>query len=163
MEPVAQIITPPLLCLSFTVGGIEYTRTDTLALGRARLLEKFLVELQFESTYRGVLSTFDKGWEELNAGRISDGIFSFGLMREKLNLIGSNRHIPAEIVGLFYNAPGEDCTTYQHGAFTEKVYTSWAPMDSNWLKKKALHLLTTFETDYPPESETTTAPGPAQP
>lgn len=147
LEP--GILSPELNGPAFTVGGVTYTRTQTLTLARGRLLEKFLTELQFEASYRGLLGTFDKGWAALNAGRIGDGIFQFGLMREKLNIIGATRVIQAEIVGLFYNAPGEDPGSFDFEQFSRKVYTAWGAVDRDFFMQQALSLLSATASHYP--------------
>ena len=159
MEPgIVAIIQPALGCSSFEVGGVTYTRTDTLALGRGRLLQKFQTELQFDTTYRGVVDTVGKARAELNAGRWADGLYSFGQLVEKVNIIGANRVRAAEIVGLFYNAPGEDPTTYDHVAFTEKVYTAWGAVDLDFFTTAALLLLARTSTHYQLAPEEQPAP-----
>lgn len=145
------IISPELDCVSFEIAGVLYRKTDTLALGRGRYLEKFLTELQFEASYRGIVDAFNKGWAELNAGKLADGLFNLGLMRQKLNIVGMSRTIEAELLGLWFVAPGEDATAYDHTAFTEKVYgpNGFARLDRDFIKKKAFQLLTTTESRYP--------------
>jgi hypothetical protein len=152
MEPgvvTPAIVQPEIGCASFEVNGVVYTRTESLAVGRARLLQKFQTELQFDTTYRGVLEGIAKAKADLNAGRLLDGMTAFGNLVEKLNLIGANRLRAVEVAGLFYNAPDEDPTTYDHAAFTEKVYTAWGAVDADFFTLTALSLLARTSTRYP--------------
>jgi len=149
-ELTPGIISPELDCPAFVVGDTVYTRTATLTVARGRYLGKLLTELHFGAGYRGLLETFDKGWAALNAGKLGDGIFQFGLMREKLNLIGANRLVEAEIVGLFYNYPGEDPGEFDYAELSQKVYTEWAAVDKDFFFAQALALLTTTAAHYPP-------------
>ncbi len=144
-----DILSPEIGCESFEVNGLTYTRTDTLAVGRARLLQKFQVELQFDTTYRGLLDGVTQARADLNAGRLLDGMVAFGNLVEKLNLIGANRLREAEICGLFYNAPDEDPTRYDHAAFTDKVYSRWEGIDQDFFTYSALALLGRTSTRYP--------------
>ncbi len=144
------ILSPEIGCTSFTVGGTVYTRTDTLAVGRARYLQKFQVELQFDASFRGIVEGVSKARADMNAGRLLDGLTAFGNLVEKINIIGANRLRAAEICGLFYNAPGEDPTGYDHAAFTEKVYTAWGAVDADFFTLTALSLLGRTSTHYPP-------------
>ncbi len=142
------IISPPLGCLSFEVDGVVYKRTPTLALGRARIFERMLLELQFGATTKGIVETFMEGYSLLNASKWADGITKFGLLKEKLNLLGANRILQAEIVGLFYNAPGEDSSTYVLADFQEKVYTAWRAVDRDFFISQCYLLLTSTESRY---------------
>lgn len=160
MEPVLnQIISPPLDCLSFEVGGVVYTRTDTLALSRARILQRFQTEMLFDVTLRGLVDTVTATRADLNAGKLADGLYKFGQLVEKVNLIGTNRVRQAEIVGLFYNAPGEDPTSYDFTAQQQKVYEAWGAIDGDFFTPQAYALLLRTPTHYPLPPETA-APNP---
>lgn len=164
MEPTPavtpEIIRPNLGCRSFDVDGVTYTRTDSLALGRHIILQRFQVELLYDTDIPGIQKTVQAAIEAFNANKSFDGVYQLGALRDKMDLIGSNRMRQAEITGLFYLAPGEDPTTYDHGAMLDKVYKQWRAVDRDFFTASAFHLLLHTESHYPPLPA---APGPKTP
>ncbi|GAB2865973.1 hypothetical protein [Hymenobacter ruber] len=151
MEPVTPpaIISPPLNCDSFEAGGVTYTRTPTLALGRARLLQRFQTELQFNMGIPAVQRALVEVVADLNGLKLVDGCAKLRRLMDGADLLGANRMREAEIVALFYNAPDEDPTTYDHAAITRKVDTAWGAVDADFFTRQAFAQLLRTSTHYP--------------
>lgn len=160
-EPVTPaIISPDPDCLSFEVGGVVYTRTPTLALSRARILQRFQTEMLLDTRLPGLVKSIDETAAALNEGKLLDGLHLFGQLRDKVNLIGANRVREADICGLFYNAPGEDPTAYDFNAQQAKVYEAWAGVDVDFFTWQAYALLLRSPTAYPLPPAAPAAPAP---
>jgi hypothetical protein len=152
MEPGAltpTIITPPLDCESFEVNGVVYTCTSTLALGRARLLQRFRTELQFNLTIAGVQQSLMQMREFLKASNHYDSCVLLDKLIDGSNLIGANRIREAEIVALFFIAPDEDPTTYSYESIKQKVETAWRAVSDDFFTRKAVLLLLRTSGPYP--------------
>ncbi|MBF9140847.1 hypothetical protein [Hymenobacter properus] len=164
MEPVTPtIISPPVDCESFTTpDGTTYTRTDTLALGRARLLQRFQTELQFGTSIPALQKLVMETYAAYNSRRDVDGAQLLGSLKDRLDLLGQNRMREAEIVALFYNAPDEDPTSYDHAAITQKVNVAWRAIDADFFTHAAFKLLLRTATHYP-SLENLATPEPSAP
>jgi len=144
LEP--GIISPELDCESFVVDGVVYTRTTTLTVGRARILEKLTAELQYGCSFVDAIKAYMAAKADLNAGKLADGLFKFGQFGERLDIIGMNRMPKAELVGLFYNAQGEDPADLS--GLKDKVYTAWRAVDRDFFSSQAFQLLTSTRSHY---------------
>lgn len=152
MEPgaiIPSIITPPLDCESFEVNGVTYTCTSTLALGRARLLQRFRTELQFNLTIAGVQQQLVEMRAAFNGQRYVDGCVLLDKLMDGTDILGQNRIREAEIVALFFNAPDEDPTAYSYDAIKQKVETAWRAVADDFFTRKALLLLLRTSAVYP--------------
>jgi hypothetical protein len=139
---------------SFTVDGITYTRQDEISVSKAKVLQRLQLELAYDTSLAGIISTADKGWAALNAGRIGDGIYEFGRLRESLNAVGNGegRRSDINIVGLFYTYPGEPLH-YDHALFMEKIRRWEGRVASGFFEVAAFALLTSTSRLYPSAPE----------
>lgn len=157
LEP--GIVSPELDCEAFVVGGVAYTRTKTLTVGRARILEKLTAELQYGCNFLDIIKAYMAAKADLNANKLADGLYKFGQFGERLDIVGMNRMPKAELVGLFYNAPGEDPA--DTAGLQAKVYTAWRAVDRDFFSSQAFLLLTSTRSHYqirPEREETNSAP-----
>ncbi|KAA9333408.1 hypothetical protein F0P96_10590 [Hymenobacter busanensis] len=113
-------------------------------------MQRFQTELLFDTTLPGLIETVTAADKEFNSGKLADGFFNFGHLKQKINLIGGNTVRAAEIVGLFYNTAEEDPSVYDHAAMQQKVYQAWRAVDRDFFSAQAWRLLLLTSTAYPP-------------
>ncbi|GAB3303673.1 hypothetical protein [Hymenobacter tenuis] len=152
MEPIVKEEPPRLIepapdADSFMVDGITYTLEPELTVARARMLQRFQLELGYDQTLASIIQTVDKGWAALNGNQLATGIYEFGRLRESLNGVGEGRMSDVNICALFYNAPGEDLG-YNHAAMLEKM-RKWEKVAAGFFLVAAFARLTATSTRYP--------------
>lgn len=152
MDDNLEIISPAPDAESFTVDGTTYTLEPELTVARARMLQRFQLELAYDTSLKGIIDTVDKGWTALNANQLANGIYEFGRLREALTGVGNGRMSDVNICGLFFNAPGED-PGYDHSAMVEKM-KKWERVAAGFFEVAAFARLTATSARYPPPSVT---------
>jgi len=153
MEPIA-VICPEPYAPSFTVGGVTYTMSQGLALGRARYLDRLVTEALYSVN-------FIEHGKELAAIRDAMNKVNFvtaasGLQRliEEYNLLGANRYRAAEICALYFNSETEDPTTYVFADQQAKI-AAWGAVHRDFFLSWSRRLWTGGSSPYsadPPES-----------
>jgi hypothetical protein len=156
-QPVTTLVFPEPNADSFTVGGITYTLEPDLSVARAKVLQRFQLELAYDTSLKGIIDLVDKGWEALNKGQLAAGIFEFGKLRESLNGVGSLRMSDVNICALFFNAPDEDAGSYNHAAMQEKI-KRWEGVAAGFFTVAAFARLSATSTRYPHPAATLSPP-----
>ncbi|MGI4864149.1 MAG: hypothetical protein ACRYFZ_09530 [Janthinobacterium lividum] len=160
MEPISSIITPEVGCESFEVDGVVYHRTEVLCLGRARLLQRFQTELQYDMSIPAVQQAMVGIAADLNGNKLLDGLKKFGNLMDGLDVLGQNRFRQAEVVALFYDADAHSPADYSYELVKTKV-AAWGAVSSEFFIRAAFGLLVDFwNRSLPALDQSASAPPP---
>jgi hypothetical protein len=143
MEPKSVILSPEVGCESFEAAGVTYTRTDTLTLGRAILLQRFQTELQFNMYLPTVQQTIVQAIADFNGLKFVDGSAKLKQLADGTDIVGSGRLREADICALFYNAPSEDAAADNYSEVVKAKTAAWraAGVDATFFTGAAWWLL----------------------
>jgi hypothetical protein len=146
MEP-EPVKAPEVGCQSFEAGGVTYTRTDTLSLGRAILLQRFQTELQYNMYLPDMQKTVTGAVEDFNKLRFVEGSAKLNRLMDSTDIIASGRLREADIVALFYNRTGEDLANDNYAEVVKAKTAAWraAGIDATFFTAAAWWLLMTFQ------------------
>lgn len=126
MEPTVttpQLVTPPLDANSFTTpDGITYTATEDISLPRYRALQKWQLQFGFDASFGAVWEATTAIKEAIDQRKsISEIAFVNEGLRRGLTNIDRQHVYQLQVVALWYNAPGEDATSFDLPALTQKM------------------------------------------
>lgn len=141
------LAAPEVGCESFEANGVPYTRTESLSLGRAILLQRFQTELQYNLYLPDVQKTIMGAVADFNGLKFVDGSAKLKQLADGTDIIGSGRLREADICALFYNSPGEDQASDNYTEVVKNKVAAWraAGIDATFFTANAWWLLMVFQ------------------
>jgi hypothetical protein len=122
LTEVPQIISPPASATSFEAGGIVYTATDDISIPRYRILQQWEVEFGFDGSFKGQWDASTAIKEAIDQRKsISEIAYINESTRRGITQIDRKEVYQLKVVSLWFNAPDEDPTTYNHAANVAKM------------------------------------------
>lgn len=125
MEPTLappQLITPPLAANSFEAGGVVYTASDDISIPRYRRYQAWALEFGFDASFR---SQYQDKLEIRRLINEQKSISEIAYVNE--SSIRGMQNVDRDLIfelcvcSLWFNAPGEDPTVYNHEAALAKM------------------------------------------
>jgi hypothetical protein len=117
-----QLITPPLDANSFEADGVVYTATDDISIPRYRRYQAWALEFGFDASFR---SQYQDKLEIRRLINEQKSISEIAYVNESsirgMQNVERNEVFELCVCSLWFNAPDEDPTVYNHEAAVAKM------------------------------------------
>ncbi len=117
-----KIVSPDPTANSFEAGGVVYTATDDISIPRYRILQKWEVEFGFDGSFLGQWEASTAIKEAIDQRKsISEIAYINESKRRGITKIDRNEIYELQVCALWFNAPDEDPTVYNHNVIVDKM------------------------------------------